>query len=103
MPSESDPNCNHLLNVYSDKTYSKIHCIFGTADTECTGNFQFSIVDAACSVSHGVGRNKVGRIQTVVGVVVVMVMVMMLVTMVMVMMMVMMMPSQYLTTLSICC
>ena len=74
----------------------------------CTGNLQFSIVDAACSVSHGVGRNKVGRIQTVVGVVVVMVMVMMMVTMVMVivvmvMVMVMMMPSQYLTTLSICC
>ena len=83
----------HWLNVYSDKTYSKIHCIFGT-DTECTGNLQLSIVDAACSVSHGVGRNKVGRIQTVVGVVVVMVM--MNVAM-------MMMPSQYLTTLSICC
>ena len=57
-------------------------------------------------MSHGVGRNKVGRIQTVVGVFVVMVMMMMtmvMVIVVMVMMMVMMMPSQYLTTLSICC
>ena len=61
-------------------------------------------------MSHGVGRNKVGRIQTVVGVVVVMIMVMMMmmvtmvmVIVVMVMMMVMMMPSQYLTNDHIKC